>query len=71
MRETSSIRFTDGLLGRTVLLGILPTAAVLAGVIVVGAYNRYESLREGAEESLESLAIQTSLNVDRGADDAV
>jgi methyl-accepting chemotaxis protein len=71
MSESAPIRFSDGLLGRTVLLGILPTAAVLAGVIVVGAYNRYQSLREGAEASLKSLAIQTSLNVDRGADDAV
>ena len=71
MRETTSIRFTDGLLGRTVLLGILPTAAVLAGVIVVGGVSRYTSLRQGAEAQLRNLASETALEFDQAADDAV
>lgn len=71
MRETSSIRFTDGLLGRTVLFGILPTAAVLAGVILVGGISRYESLRAGAEAQLRNLASETALEFDQAADDAV
>ena len=71
MGETTSIRFADGLLGRTVLLGILPTAAVLAGVILVGGISRYDSLKRGAEKQLQNLASETALEFDQAADDAV
>ena len=65
MGETTSIRFTDGLLGRTVLFGVLPTAAVLAGVILVGGISRYDSLKRGAEDRLRSVATEASLDLDR------
>ena len=71
MGETTSIRFTDGLLGRTVLFGVLPTAAVLAGVILVGGISRYDSLKRGAEDRLRSVATEASLDLDRTGDDAV
>ncbi len=64
-------RFRDGLLGRTVIFGIVPTALVLAGAIVVGAFNRYESLIEQAESTLLQHATETALLLDRGGHDAI
>ena len=71
MGETTSIRFTDGLLGRTVVLGVVPVALVVAGVITSGAFNRYDSMIEQEEASLRNFVATTALELNRGGDDAI
>jgi methyl-accepting chemotaxis protein len=69
--EAAPARFRDALVGRTVLLGILPMVATLAAMIAIGAGLRHASLREAAERDLQNLAASAALDLDREADDAV
>jgi methyl-accepting chemotaxis protein len=69
--DAAPTRFRDALVGRTVLLGILPMAATVLALIAVGAGLRYDTLRRSAERELQRLAAAAALDLDREADDAV
>jgi methyl-accepting chemotaxis protein WspA len=69
--DDGRVRWRDGLLGRTVLLGILPMTALLAALIAYGTASRYGSLRSAAEDALRSAASEIAYEVDLGGHDAV
>ncbi|MGI9592118.1 MAG: response regulator [Myxococcota bacterium] len=70
-RATPPIRFVKSLSGRMLLLGVLPTAVVLAGIIVWLALAMYSALRSENEHGMRILADRVAAEIERGNTRAV
>ncbi len=66
-----SIPFTRSLAGRLLLLGILPGAAVLGGIIALGMVQKFEHLEIMAEGDLEREALATAARIGASNADAI
>ena len=64
--DARSIPFTRSLAGRLLLLGILPGAAVLGGIIALGMVQKFEHLEIMAEGDLEREALATAARIGAG-----
>ncbi len=65
------IRFHRSLSGRMLIFGVLPTAAILLGLIVYVAVTMYGALRAQNEEAMRTLADRVAGEIERGNTRAV
>ena len=61
-------RFTQSLLGRMTLMGIVPAALVVAGIVSLNAYRKYELLLDNSRDQLklEAEALATWVEAANG-----
>ena len=62
---TAAPRAWEGLVGRTILLGIVPMAVLLGAMIAIAGVDRYSSLERNATRELGRLATAAALDLDR------
>jgi signal transduction histidine kinase/DNA-binding response OmpR family regulator len=65
------IRFHQSLSGRMLIFGVLPTAAILLGLIVYVSATMYAALRTQNEEAMRNLAERVAGEIERGNTRAV
>ena len=71
MTADATIRPSEGVLGRTLRLGLIPMAVLIAAMVAAGTVTRYLALKHAAENDLRRLAAVAALELDREGDDAV
>ncbi len=68
---SSDVRFRKSLSGRMLLLGVLPTAVILVGIILWLATAMYSALRAENEHGMQILADRVAAEIERGNTRAV
>jgi signal transduction histidine kinase/CheY-like chemotaxis protein len=71
MKNKRTIKFTHSLLGRMLLLGVVPTVLILLVIIIFSARQNYSSALAANEVLLKSIAGIVSREIERGNTRAV